>query len=87
MGVQRLYVPHLKALISGKVELKGQGLGSTITLCHPQTKDHFTPKNRDCPDIYLPQCRPCIQCIELLLLSKSKENVVHFLEKHRQLLG
>ena len=36
LGVQRLYVPHLKGLISGKVELKGQGRGSTITLCHAQ---------------------------------------------------
>ena len=38
MGVQRRYVPHLKGLISGKVELKGQGRGSTITLCHAQLK-------------------------------------------------
>ena len=38
MGVQRQYVPHLEGLISGKMELKGQGRGGTITICHAQLK-------------------------------------------------
>ena len=39
LGVNRRYVPHLKGLISGKVEPKDQGRGSTITLCHGQNKN------------------------------------------------
>ena len=31
LGVQRRYVPYLKGPISGKVEPKDQGRGSTIT--------------------------------------------------------
>ena len=38
LGVQRRYVPHLKGLISGKVEPKDQGRDSTITLCHSHLK-------------------------------------------------
>ena len=38
MGVQRQYVPRLKGLISGKVELKDQVYGSTIKLCHAHLK-------------------------------------------------
>ena len=38
LGVLRRYVPHLKGLISGKVEPKDQGRGSTITLCHAHLK-------------------------------------------------
>ena len=32
--VKRCYVPHLKGLISGKVEFKDQGHGSTIIMGH-----------------------------------------------------
>ena len=38
LGVQKRYIPHLKGLISGKVEPKDQGRGSTITLCHAHLK-------------------------------------------------
>ena len=38
MGVQRRCVPHLKGLISGKVEPKDQGRGGTINLCHAHLK-------------------------------------------------
>ena len=34
LGVQRRYVPHLKGLISGKVDLEAQGRDSTFTFCH-----------------------------------------------------
>ena len=32
MGAQRRYVPNLKGLICGKVELKGQGLDTTFIM-------------------------------------------------------
>ena len=38
MGVQRRYVPHLKGLISGKLEPIAQGRDSTFTLHHTLLK-------------------------------------------------
>ena len=38
LGVQRRYIPHLKGLISGKVDLEAQGYDSTFTLCHTLVK-------------------------------------------------
>ena len=37
-GVQRRYVPHLKGLISGKVELEAQGRDSTFIICYALLK-------------------------------------------------
>ena len=38
MRVQEHYVPHLKDLISVKVDLEAQGCDSTFTLCHTLVK-------------------------------------------------
>ena len=38
MGVQRRYVPHLKGLISAKVDLEAQGRASIFTFCHAHLK-------------------------------------------------
>ena len=38
LGDQRRYVPHLKGLISAKVELEDQGRDSTFTFCHALLK-------------------------------------------------
>ena len=42
VGVQRRYVPHLKGLISGNLELTAQGRDSTFTFLHYLfEKGHF----------------------------------------------
>ena len=38
LGVQRCYVPHLKGLISGNLELTAQGRDSTFTFRHAYLK-------------------------------------------------
>ena len=38
LGVQRRYVPHLKGLISTKVDLEAQGRDSTFTFRHTLLK-------------------------------------------------
>ena len=56
VGVQRLYVPHVKGLISGKVEPAAQERGRTFTLCHALLKKAILLHKRATVPFYLSIC-------------------------------